>query len=106
VERADAGMIQRRDGTGFAFEALFQIERRRKMAGQDFDGDGPIEARIAGTVHFAHAARAQRRDDFVRAEPVSGGELHIDWLSSVYFIEEVPRTGGAPCSCLVSPGVQ
>jgi hypothetical protein len=30
--------------------------------------NGTFQARVAGTIHLAHPARAERRDNFVRAE--------------------------------------
>jgi hypothetical protein len=45
------------------------------MGREDLDGNGSIEARVAGTVHLAHAARSERRLDFVWAKfsPCSDG---------------------------------
>src|SRR5580704_3137357 len=67
-------MIQRRDGAGFLFETFqafgFVGDRRR----EDFDGDVAAEARVARFVDFAHAARADQRHDFIRAEFSTGGE--------------------------------
>ena len=42
--------------------------------GENLDGDGAIEPRVAGLVDLAHPARAKRRDDFVRAEPLAGSQ--------------------------------
>ena len=67
-------IIERRDGTGFALEAIAEF------FGGDFDGDGAVEPRIAGTVYFAHPARAQRGENLVRAEAGTGGERHISRL--------------------------
>jgi len=36
------------------------------MRSENLYGDGAIETRIAGTVHFTHAASSQRADDLVR----------------------------------------
>ncbi len=38
------------------------------MSGQDFDGDVATEARVAGTIDFAHASRADGGEYFVGAE--------------------------------------
>ena len=37
----------------------------RKMRRQDLDRDGAIQARVTRPVHFPHAARAQRRLNFI-----------------------------------------
>ena len=46
------------------------------MRGKNLDGDGAIEAGIDRAIDLAHAAGADRRDDFVRAEFGAGGERH------------------------------
>ena len=46
----------------------------RELVGQDLDRDIAIEPGIAGTIHVAHAAGAERSNDFVRAEARAGGE--------------------------------
>jgi hypothetical protein len=71
VQSADIGVIQRRDGAGFAFETL--AEGRLG----DLHGDHPAEARIAGLVHFAHTPGSKRGKDFVRPESFAGRERHV-----------------------------
>ena len=41
---------------------------------QNLQRDVAIELRIAGAVHLAHSAGAERRHDFIRAETRAGGE--------------------------------
>ena len=77
VERADMRMVQRRDGARFAIESLAQIRIRSNVRGQDFDGDCTFEARVARFVDLAHAASAQRGNDFVRPEANTGRERHV-----------------------------
>jgi hypothetical protein len=66
VECADVGMIKARNGFGFAFETLTANGVVGEMSGKNFDSDEAIEAGITCLVDFAHAARAERRKDFVR----------------------------------------
>ena len=66
VERANVGMIQRRHGASFALETLAELFVR------NLDCDDSIEPRVARLVHFTHATRADGRNNFVRAEFVSG----------------------------------
>ena len=61
-------MVQRGHGARFAFEAGAQIFAFGDVFGQNLDGDGAVEPRVAGFVHFAHASGAERGEDFVRAE--------------------------------------
>src|SRR6202030_715632 len=72
IEMANVGMRNRGKRAGFAFESALEFGVAGKMRGQDFDGDAAIEAGVTRTVDFAHAARADGSDDFVRAESASG----------------------------------
>src|ERR1700722_17037239 len=46
------------------------------MSGKNFDSNNPVETRVAGAIHFSHAACAQRRLDFVRTEFRTSSEGH------------------------------
>ena len=46
------------------------------MLGQDFDGDGSIEAGIPRLVDFAHAASPKLGLNLVRAEAGAGSQWH------------------------------
>ena len=70
VERADVGVIQAGDGSGFALEALVD------QALAYLDGDGTVEARVAGFVDFAHSPRTQQGDDLVRPKTGLFSQLH------------------------------
>ena len=59
-------MVQRSDSASFALETLAEL------SGRDLDRDDTIEPCVAGLVHFTHATRANGRNNFVRAEFVSG----------------------------------
>ena len=48
-------MIEGRDGTGFAVEALLSFGTLRKMVGKDFDRNRTIKSRIDRTIDLAHA---------------------------------------------------
>src|ERR1700676_2103561 len=75
-ERADVRMVQAGDGLCFTVKTLAQFRAVGEMRGKNFDRHDAIEARIAGFVHFAHAARANLRDDFVRAKTCTGVDGH------------------------------
>jgi hypothetical protein len=47
------------------------------LRGETLDGRFATYARIAGAVHFTHAAGAEGREDLVGAEPSAGGETHF-----------------------------
>ena len=63
----DVGMRERRDGAHLGEELLARARIVRMRAGDQFDRDVPAEPRIAGAIHHAHPALAERRDDFIRA---------------------------------------
>ena len=73
----DIGMIERCDGASFLLEADQPISLSREGFGKDFQRHFASEPCVAGTHHFAHSTGAQRRDDFVGAEPCSGRQRHV-----------------------------
>ena len=58
-----------------ALESL-AFESLAELLGGHLDGHIPSDAGIASAIDLAHAARANLRDDFVRAEFVTNGEQH------------------------------
>ena len=67
-------MVQRRGRAGFLLESLEAIEVGTECAGQYLDRNLTPEPRIARAIDLAHAAGAERRDDFVRPEARAGSE--------------------------------
>ena len=55
VDRDDGRMIDRRDRTGLAPEAIQHLVTRGQFGGQHLDRDIAIEARVVGAVHLAHS---------------------------------------------------
>src|SRR5215471_6133516 len=70
IDLADVGMVERGYGFGFARKSIAELGSR------GFDRDKPIEARISGTVDFAHTAFAEQRENLVRTETVTFGKRH------------------------------
>jgi len=77
VEYADVRMVQRGNNTRFPFEAGAEIFAFGDVFGQNLDRDGAVEPAVAGFVHLAHAAGAERDENLVRAEFVASGEGHL-----------------------------
>ena len=77
VERANVGMVQRRNGSSLAVKALPGFRILRKMRRKNLDGDGAVEASVERAIDLAHAARAQRRLNFVRTEFRARGQGHV-----------------------------
>ena len=76
VDDEDVGVIERRGRACFLLEAAEPISIRGEERRQDLDGDVASEARVTGAKYLAHAARADRRDDFERAQAGTGGQGH------------------------------
>ena len=66
VKPADMRMIQRRDRPRFAFKSLAEFGLR------DLECNRAVEPRVAGLPHFAHPGRADRREEFITSEVLSG----------------------------------
>ena len=71
VQMADVGVVERGDRAGLAGEALGEL------GVGNFDRDIPIQPGIVRAIHLAHAALADGRKDFIRAEFVADGERHV-----------------------------
>jgi hypothetical protein len=76
VKDADVGMVQARDSACLTFEPLAALVIAGEMFGKHFDGNGAVEARVFGAIHFTHAAGSERGYDFVRAKASAGSEGH------------------------------
>ena len=63
VDRADAGVVERRGGARLALEALERGRVLRHLRGQELQRDVAAELRVLGLVDDAHAAAAELRSD-------------------------------------------
>ena len=61
VQRTDIGMVQIRDGAGFAFETPSGFEIYRNFGQEDLDRHPSAEPNIFCPVNLAHAAYAEKR---------------------------------------------
>jgi len=73
VQHANVRVVQAGDCLGLALKTLPQNWIFGEMRRKNFDGDNAVQARVSGAVHFTHATRAQRREDFVRAKASARG---------------------------------
>ena len=71
VDGGDVRMIERCERAGLALEARQPFMVVGKAFGQHFQRHVAIELCIAGAVHLTHSARANRRDNLVRPEPLA-----------------------------------
>ncbi len=63
VERADVGVVQRRDDAGFALEALGGGRVAAQFGRQQLHGDATAQPHVLGGEHLAHGAAAERREN-------------------------------------------
>src|SRR5207249_3320261 len=77
VNGNDIGMVELACGARFLLEASQTVGVLGEGFWQDLDGDLATQPGVPRAVHLAHPARAQRREDFVRAEFSTGTE-HSD----------------------------
>jgi hypothetical protein len=67
-DRNDVGMAQGGSDPGFLFKAVKTHGIVRPEGGEYFDRHIAFQRGVAGAVHFAHSARAERRSDLIRVE--------------------------------------
>ena len=69
-------MIQSGDRPGLTIQSLTMFGFRRERCREDLDGDDPIQARILGSIHLAHATGAERRQYLVGSEIAARSDCH------------------------------
>ena len=70
----DVRMVQRGEHFGFALEARQPLGIGGDGRRQDLDGDVALQLGVAGAIDLAHAANAERRDDFVGTEAAASAQ--------------------------------
>jgi hypothetical protein len=76
VQCANVRMIERRDDARLAVEPLAEVRVGSQAFRQDFERDGPIQARVPRAVHLAHSACADGGFNLVRTETGAGLQGH------------------------------
>ncbi len=76
VDRADVWMVDAGQQLRLAVKSRESIGVRHGGVPQHLDGHVALQFRVACTVHVAHAAAAERRENLVRSESHSGAERH------------------------------
>src|SRR5215471_14228592 len=84
VKRADIRIIQRRNGSGFAIEALAEL-----FLGNLY-GDDTIQPCVTSLVHLAHTAGANGVEELIRSQASSGRKRHdlSDFTLPNYFLAD------------------
>ena len=76
VDRADVGVVERRQHLRFTLEAGQPFGITGKGVRQHLDRHVPVEGRVPGTVDLAHAAFADLGGDGIGAEGGAGFKRH------------------------------
>src|SRR5580704_8381903 len=107
MQGANAGMVQRWDGPRFTVKALFGFEVLRKMPWQDFDRNRAIKTSVLGPIYLTHAASAEGRLNFVRAESCARCEGHrARQYSSGLAFETLRRIGKDHPDATLFPAIE
>src|SRR6266542_1793282 len=77
VDRGDVGMVEGACSLSLLLEAAQPVVIRREGRRKDFDRDVAFQPLVPSPVDLAHPARAERRDDLVRAKPRAGFQGHV-----------------------------
>ena len=70
-------MVQGCGGSSLELKSTQTVGLTRITCWQDFDGDFTLQRQIAGTIHLAHSARSEERDDLIGIEPGSCCQWHM-----------------------------
>jgi hypothetical protein len=81
VDLRDARMVEARERLRFALEPLEPLLVRRELLGQDLDRDLAREPGVARAIDLPHRAGAERAQDLVACERLSGDEGHAGSLA-------------------------
>src|SRR5687768_765156 len=76
VDGDDARVVQPGCKTRLTNEPLPGLLIAGRVGAQDLDRDVALEACVMRQVHFSHAPCAERRNDFIGAQPRSWADLH------------------------------
>src|SRR5262249_52650418 len=76
IQNHDVRVIETGDGSRLALEAGEAIRRRGQRLGQELDRHFAAQAEVARPIDLAHAAGAQRSEDFIGTESGCGRERH------------------------------
>ena len=73
-------MIQGRNGARLSLKAFPRLRLLREMRRKDLDSHLAVKPRVTCAIDLSHAACAQRRSDFIRAEACAGRNCHRNVL--------------------------
>ena len=75
-DRNNIGMVESGSGLRLQFEAVETSRVPRPVVWKHFDRHVTFQRGVACAIHFAHSARAQRRDDLIGIQPRARDQSH------------------------------
>ena len=78
------GMVQCAGGARLLLESPQPVRVAGKSGGQHLDRDLALQPRIACAIDFAHSARADLPQDFIRTDARAGGRCHVTFETSLH----------------------
>ncbi|HEV8336851.1 MAG TPA: hypothetical protein VGR67_10570 [Candidatus Polarisedimenticolia bacterium] len=105
IDGADGAVAQRGQDLSFTAETGEPVGIPGKGLREHLDGHLPVEPGILGAIHLAHAARAERSEDFIRAQTCSRRESHADGIINGFRVQERRGSWAAAGELYRSAGV-
>jgi hypothetical protein len=99
-DRQEIRMIERSGGSGFLFEASTANPISIEMRREKFDRDLATEPRVECAIDLPHPTGANRFDDLVASDQLSGFETHTAIVRFFVFIR--PRRPSAHAAALAT----
>ena len=76
IQRANVRMAEAGDHSRFALESLAQLDPMQNLLREHLHRNGPVEPNIPGPIDLAHASRAERGLNLVRAKTGTRADGH------------------------------
>jgi hypothetical protein len=75
-QRAEIGVIERRDRARFILETPAELRVAPALLWQNLDGHGAVETGVESAIHVPHAAGTDLSDELIRTETRTAGKGH------------------------------
>ena len=100
VDRDDVRVVEQGRQPGLALQALRRGAVGGQFVGDELDGDGPAQARVARLIDLSHAAGSERTDDLVHADTLARIQAHLGMAQDTPIARRVLEHDGP-----VPPGI-
>ena len=100
VDRDDVRVVEQGRQPGLALQALRRGAVGGQFVGDELDGNGTVQARVARLIHLSHAAGPERTDDLIHADTLARLQAHLGMAQDTPIARRVLERDGH-----VPPGV-